>query len=74
MKPVIDTHIHVWDLGKAAYPWLDNDTSILRRTYTIAELETERAAAGITKGVLVQAAGNFEDTDLMLRVAKERTG
>lgn len=68
---MIDTHIHVWDLEKAAYPWLDNDTSILRRTYTIAELETERIAAGVVKGVLVQAAGNFEDTDLMLRVAKE---
>lgn len=71
MKPIIDTHIHVWDLEKATYPWLDNDTSILRRTYTIAELETERIEAGVVKGVLVQAAGNFEDTDGMLRVAKE---
>lgn len=71
MKPIIDTHIHVWDLEKAAYPWLDNDTSILRNTYAISALEQERKTAGIAKGVLVQAAGNPEDTEWMLQVARE---
>lgn len=71
MKPIIDTHIHVWDLEKAAYPWLEHDTSILHRTYAITELESERKKAGVVKGVLVQAAGNFEDTDGMIKAAKE---
>ena len=66
---IIDTHVHVWDLEKADYPWLKNDVSILNRTWRIAEIENERKQAGITAGVLVQASGNLEDTDLMLETA-----
>jgi L-fuconolactonase len=66
---MIDTHIHVWDLGQAEYSWLKDDTSILNRNYALEELEGERSKAGVTEGVLVQAASNREDTDGMLRVA-----
>jgi L-fuconolactonase len=69
MQKIIDTHIHVWNFDKAAYAWLDGNTSILNRTYHIEEIETERNAAGITEGVLVQAANNIEDTSWMLEVA-----
>ncbi|MCG2614823.1 amidohydrolase family protein [Terrimonas sp. NA20] len=65
----IDTHVHVWDLSKADYPWLKGDTSLLNQTWEIGALETERVAAGVTEGILVQAAGNEEDTDHMLHVA-----
>jgi len=70
---IIDTHIHVWNFERASYDWLRNDTSFLNRNYDISELEEDRVQAGITEGVLVQAANNFEDTDWMLNVA-ERTG
>ena len=66
---IIDTHVHVWNLEKAEYDWLKNDTSILNRSYKIEELEVEQKNTAITGGVLVQAAGNFEDTNLMLQVA-----
>ncbi len=66
---IIDTHIHIWNFDKAEYKWLEGDTSILNRTYNIEELEEERKAVGISGGVLVQAANNFEDTDWMLRIA-----
>jgi L-fuconolactonase len=66
---VIDTHVHVWDLEKAEYPWLKDDPSILNRTWKIEEIAIERKQAGITAGVLVQASGNLEDTDLMLETA-----
>jgi len=69
MQKIIDTHIHVWNFEKAAYPWLDGNTSILNRTYNIEEIETERNAVGVTGGVLVQASNNLEDTDWMLEVA-----
>jgi L-fuconolactonase len=69
MERMIDTHIHVWDLGQAKYSWLDGDTSILNRNYALEELEGVRAKAGVTEGILVQAAANPEDTDWMLRVA-----
>lgn len=66
---VIDTHIHIWNFDKARYQWLENNTSLLNRHYEIEELEPARTAAGITGGVLVQAANNTEDTDYMLAVA-----
>src|SRR5687768_16525123 len=66
---IIDTHVHIWDFKKAEYEWLKNDTSLLNRTYPIEELEASRTAAGITGGVLIQAANNFEDTNYMLETA-----
>jgi L-fuconolactonase len=68
---IVDTHVHIWDLDKAAYPWLTNDTSIINRTYAIEELEPQRIAAGVMEGILVQAAGNIEDTGWMLSTAKK---
>lgn len=67
-----DTHIHIWDFERAAYAWLQGNTTILNRNYRIDELEAERKEAGITKGILVQAANNLEDTRWMMEVA-ERT-
>jgi len=69
MHSIIDTHIHVWNFDKARYAWLDNDSSLLNRNYGIEELVPQRKQAGITAGVLVQAANNTEDTDWMLEVA-----
>ncbi len=66
---IIDTHIHIWNFDKAAYAWLDGNTSILNRTYHIEEIETERLAVGVSEGVLVQASNTFEDTDWMLEKA-----
>jgi len=68
---ILDTHVHVWDLTKADYPWLKGDTSLLNQTWVIGALEAERVAAGVTEGILVQAAGNVEDTDHMLKVAAD---
>jgi len=67
---ITDTHIHCWNFAKAEYEWLKNDTSILKRTYNIDEIEDERKQIGITQGVIVQSANNFEDTDWMLEVAR----
>ena len=67
---IVDTHVHIWNFEKAEYAWLKGDTTILNRSYSIEELEEERRKAGVTDGVLVQAANNFEDTDWMLEVAE----
>jgi L-fuconolactonase len=71
MQRIIDTHIHIWDFSQAEYDWLKGDTSILNRTYSISEIEEERKSAGVTDGVMVQAACNLEDTRLMLHVAAQ---
>ena len=70
MTAIIDTHIHVWDLSRADYPWLKGDTSVLNRTWQIEEIEEERLKANVVSGVLVQAAGNAEDTEVMLETAR----
>lgn len=71
MKGIIDTHVHVWDFDRAEYPWLEGDTTLLNNSWHIAQLEEERLEAGVTAGVLVQASGNLEDTQLMLETAKQ---
>jgi L-fuconolactonase len=68
---IVDTHVHVWDFDQAEYSWLQGNTTLLNRTYNIEELEAERKAAGITSGVLVQAAWNLEDTEWMLHTARK---
>lgn len=69
MMKIIDTHIHIWDFEKAEYAWLENDTSILKQPYQLKDLEDKREAAGVSEGILVQAANNFEDTNWMLENA-----
>jgi L-fuconolactonase len=69
MKNLVDTHVHIWDLQRAEYPWLVNDKSILKRTWNIEQLEDERIRVGVTEGILVQAAGNMEDSELMFETA-----
>ena len=72
MQRIIDTHIHIWDIERAEYPWLKGDTSILNRTWNIDEIENERRALGVSAGVLVQASRNSEDTALMLETAERK--
>ncbi|MBW7891969.1 MAG: amidohydrolase family protein [Chitinophagaceae bacterium] len=68
-KNIIDTHIHAWNLEKARYAWLDGDTSILNRTYLLDELIPEMTHTPVAGGIMVQAANNLEDTDIMLEAA-----
>ena len=67
--PIIDTHVHIWDLIKVHYSWLQGDTSILARNYLPDELYPQLSKVNVTSAVLVQAANNLEDTELMLSAA-----
>jgi L-fuconolactonase len=64
--PLIDAHLHQWDLAACDYPWITPAVGILERTHAIDEVEPERAAAGVTGAVLVQAANSRCDTEGML--------
>jgi L-fuconolactonase len=68
---IIDTHVHIWDLNRVEYSWLKDDTSILNQTYLLDDLTPQAHAAGIKAGVLVQAANNLQDTELMLETARD---
>ncbi|GAA4116243.1 amidohydrolase family protein [Nocardioides fonticola] len=63
---IIDAHQHVWDLERADYPWLGPDDPEWNRTFTQAEIEPVLDRLGVTGTVLVEAADNDEDTELML--------
>ncbi len=69
--PIIDSHVHIWDLIKVHYSWLQGDTSILARTYLPEELYPQLSKVNVTDAILVQAANNTEDTELMLTAAHE---
>lgn len=65
---VIDAHVHVWDASRAPYPWLAEVPSLAHR-YTLTDVLPSFDAAGVTGCVLVQAADDEADTELMLATA-----
>jgi L-fuconolactonase len=66
---ILDAHQHVWDLERASYPWLGPELAPIDRTFGIDELAPTLDRLGIGGTVLVQAADNAEDTELMLATA-----
>jgi L-fuconolactonase len=68
---IIDAHQHVWDPAVARYDWLTDEFAPINRAIDFSELRPQMARAGVDATVLVQAADNDEDTDLMLRTAAE---
>ena len=66
---IIDAHQHVWDLDRAAYPWLTPEAGVLHRSFSFEEVLPALRRAGVDATVLVEAADNDDDTDLMRAVA-----
>lgn len=69
---VVDAHHHVWDLSVRDHDWLhekqvwadEASMAKLRRNFTMADLEPQAAAAGVTATVVVQtdiAPGESQD-------------
>ncbi len=67
--PVIDSHLHVWDLTSGEYAWLGPQHGELYASFTPEMAGRELAAAGVTAAVLVQAEDSERDTRFMLDVA-----
>ncbi|MFJ8794872.1 amidohydrolase family protein [Streptomyces sp. NPDC102462] len=66
---VVDSHLHVWDPGLAAYDWLGPAMSPVDRAMRFRDARPALRRAQVTAAVLVQAADNDADTDLMLATA-----
>ncbi len=71
MAGIIDTHLHCWDLDSFDYYWLQNDTSILKRNYSVEDVKPEMDAVGVTSAVLVQATMQIEESDWFLQLAQD---
>jgi L-fuconolactonase len=63
--PVIDTHVHVWDIERSDLYWmtpeLEDLLRPLRRTFTPDDLDPLRRAVGVDQVVIVQAARSAWD-------------
>ncbi len=69
MTPMIDAHLHVWDLSVSAYAWLGPRHGVLHQTYGPERAAAALAEAEVTQVVLVQAEDSLRDTEYMLDVA-----
>ena len=69
---IIDSHLHVWDLDRSPYSWIDRNAPPFNRTFTFDEVAPQLAENGVDAVILVQADDDDRDTDLMLEVAAER--
>ena len=69
MTPVLDSHVHVWDLDHGAYAWLGPQHGPLHRSFLPDEAVSTLADAGVPAMVLVQAEDSLRDTDYLLDVA-----
>jgi len=52
--PIIDSHVHLWDLGKLRYPWLGAHP-VLNHTFLIEEFDAARGPVEIKQFVFVEA-------------------
>ncbi|MCW3110792.1 MAG: amidohydrolase [Segetibacter sp.] len=51
--PVIDTHLHLWDVNRLDYPWL-KDVAAINQTFLIADYQAATRNFSIEKMVFVQ--------------------
>jgi L-fuconolactonase len=68
--PVLDAHLHVWDLQVSDYAWLGPDHGALHRSFLPEAAEHELELAGVAAAVLVQAEDSDADTRYLLDVAE----
>ncbi|WP_426321986.1 amidohydrolase family protein [Microbacterium sp. E-13] len=66
---IIDSHMHVWDRGRARYDWLAGQSPQIDRDVDFEEIEPTLARYAIDGVVLVQSADNAADTANMLATA-----
>jgi L-fuconolactonase len=66
---IVDSHVHLWNLDRSAYPWMTGAFGAIERTFQPVELESELRGCGVDRAILVQADNSREDTELMLELA-----
>ena len=67
---VIDAHQHYWRVQRGDYGWLAAAPHVLRRDFLPFELDPHRAAAGVQRAILVQAAPTEAETRFLFELAR----
>jgi L-fuconolactonase len=66
---IVDSHHHLWDPARAAYPWMTDDVAALCRRFGPEHLEPLLREHGVEGTVLVQARADLAETRELLAVA-----
>ena len=66
---MIDTHVHLWRLGRNGCIWPTPDLKAIHRDFTLEDLKKVTAAAGVDRVILVQSQEDDSDTAWVLSVA-----
>ena len=66
MPNVVDAHLQVWNPDSVHYPWMTAENAGVHRTYRVPDIEDQLADEDVAWVVLVQAADNRADSELML--------
>ena len=71
--PIVDTHLHIWDLKRLRYPWLPNVPK-LNRDHLIEEYRQACGPVQVAKMVFLQCEADFalfqEEADWVTEVAR----
>lgn len=70
MTGIIDAHTHIWRRASGDYAWITPAFAAIDADFDLDDLAAERAAVGVDRVVLVQAADTAGDTDRMLAEAQ----
>ena len=66
---IVDAHHHLWDPGRADYPWLTDELAPIRRAFGPADLAPLLESGGIEATVLVQTRSSLDETREFLATA-----
>ena len=69
--PVIDSHIHFWELARFDYWTIRPDMTVLRQDHLPPHLEPHLRRAGVDAIVVVQAAHDIDETRFILDLAEQ---
>ena len=53
--PIVDTHVHFWELDRLEYPWLENKISPLSRDFTVSDYQQATQGHPVEKIVFVES-------------------
>jgi len=53
--PIVDTHVHFWELDRLEYPWLENKESPLSRDFTVSDYQQATQGHPVEKIVFVES-------------------
>ncbi len=70
---IIDTHHHLWSYNQAEFGWIDDDMTVIRRSFLPYDLVSTLSTTEVEKVITVQARQSTDETDWLLYLASQYT-